>query len=259
MRDLYAQIERAAAAPVDVLVRGETGTGKELIARELHRLSPRAAAVRRREHGRRRRVAGRVRAVRARQGAFTGAAADRKGVFEQADGGTLFLDEIGDMPRPAQTKILRALQERTGAAGRVEPPGAGGRAGRVGHPPGPDPGDRRRPLPAGPVLPDQGGRADRSRRCGAGREDVVLLANYFLDRVGAHRPAGGPAAPTAAVPRRFAPDAVDALLAHPWPGNVRELEQAVTAAAAMAASAEVRAIDLGLPSAAADGGGVRPA
>ena len=121
MRDLYAQIERAAAAPVDVLVRGETGTGKELIARELHRSSPRSAGPF---------VAVNTAAIAESlaeselfghaKGAFTGAAADRKGVFEQADGGTLFLDEIGDMPRPAQTKILRALQERT-----VQPVGSG--------------------------------------------------------------------------------------------------------------------------------------
>ncbi|MDB5296631.1 MAG: glnG, partial [Phycisphaerales bacterium] len=231
MRDLYAQIGRAAAAPVDVLIRGETGTGKELIARELHRLSPRAAGPF---------VAVNTAAVAESlaeselfghaKGAFTGAAADRKGVFEQADGGTLFLDEIGDMPRPAQTKILRALQERT-----VQPVGSS-RQVRVDvrvvtatHQ------DLTRAIADGHFRQDLYYRIKgveltvpplRSRR-----EDVVLLADYFLDRLG---PADG-------VPRRLAADAVDALLAHDWPGNVRELEQAVTAAAAMAASAVVRA------------------
>jgi DNA-binding NtrC family response regulator len=113
MRDLFALIGRAAAAPVDVLICGETGTGKELIARELHRLSPRAAgpfvavntaAIA--ESLAESELFGHVR------GAFTGADRDRTGVFQQAHGGTLFLDEIGDMPLAAQAKILRALQER---------------------------------------------------------------------------------------------------------------------------------------------------
>ena len=251
MRDLYAQIERAAAAPVDVLVRGETGTGKELIARELHRSSPRSAGPF---------VAVNTSAIAESlaeselfghaKGAFTGAAADRKGVFEQADGGTLFLDEIGDMPRPAQTKVLRALQERT-----VQPVGSS-RQVRVDvrvvsatHQ------DLTRAIADGHFRQDLYYRIKgveltvpplRSRR-----EDVVLLANYFLDRLAARGPRGGPPAQ----PRRFAPDAVDALLAHTWPGNVRELEQAVTAAGAMAASAEVRAADLGLSSAGVDGTG----
>ncbi len=96
-----------------MLIRGETGTGKELIACELHRLSDRAdkpfvavntAAIA--EALAESELFGHV------KGAFTGADANRAGVFEQANGGTLFLDEIGDMPLPAQTKILRALQER---------------------------------------------------------------------------------------------------------------------------------------------------
>ena len=245
MRELYAQIERAAAAPVDVLVRGETGTGKELIARELHRLSPRAAgpfvavntaAVA--ESLAESELFGHVR------GAFTGAAADRKGVFEQADGGTLFLDEVGDMPRAAQAKILRALQERT-----VQPVGSS-RGVRVDvrvvsatHQ------DLTKAIADGHFRQDLYYRIKgvelfvpplRSRR-----EDVILLANYFLDR---------PSSSTdpAAQPRwRLSADATDALLAHAWPGNVRELEHAVTAAAAMARSPDdtIRAADLALPSA----------
>src|SRR5262249_44501490 len=114
MRDLFERMTRAARAPLDILIRGETGTGKELIAREIHRLSGRAngpfvavntAAIS--ESLMESELFGHVR------GSFTGAHADRRGVFEQADGGTLFLDEIGDMPLPAQAKILRALQERT--------------------------------------------------------------------------------------------------------------------------------------------------
>ncbi|MDP6060226.1 MAG: sigma 54-interacting transcriptional regulator, partial [Pirellulaceae bacterium] len=99
MRDLFSQLERAARAPIDILVRGETGTGKELIAREIHRLSDRSngpfvavntAAIA--ESLAESELFGHVR------GAFTGADTERQGVFEQANGGTLFLDEIGDMP-----------------------------------------------------------------------------------------------------------------------------------------------------------------
>src|SRR5262249_23773847 len=113
MRALFGQIERVARASVDVLIRGETGTGKELIAREIHRLSTRAsgpfvpvntAAIA--ESLAESELFGHVR------GAFTGADTNRQGYFEQANGGTLFLDEIGDMPLAAQTKILRSLQER---------------------------------------------------------------------------------------------------------------------------------------------------
>src|SRR2546427_12755221 len=103
-------MERVAKARVDLLIRGETGTGKELIAREIHRLSDRTAgpfvpvntaAIA--ESLAESELFGHVR------GAFTGADANRQGYFEQAGGGTLFLDEIGDMPLPAQTKILRTL------------------------------------------------------------------------------------------------------------------------------------------------------
>ena len=242
MRELYGQIERVAAAPVDVLIRGETGTGKELIARELHRLGPRSggpfvavntAAVA--ESLAESELFGHV------KGAFTGADANRKGVFEQADGGTLFLDEIGDMPRAAQTKILRALQERT-----VQPVG-GTRTVCVDvcvitatHQ------DLAKAIAEGHFRQDLYYRVKgvelfvpplRSRR-----EDVVLLANYFLERLSVQQ--GSAAQP----PPRLAPDAVDALLAHPWPGNVRELEQTIRAAAALARSPEtLTAADLALP------------
>ena len=248
MRDLYALIERAAAAPVDVLIRGETGTGKELIARELHRLSPRAGGPF---------VAVNTAAVAESlaeselfghaKGAFTGAAADRRGVFEQADGGTLFLDEVGDMPKPAQAKILRALQERT-----VQPVGSSRqvkvdvRVVSATHQ------DLGKAIAGGHFRQDLYYRLKgvelvvpplRNRR-----EDVLVLANYFLDRLGT----GGAAAGEI---RRFTAAAADALLAHAWPGNVRELEHAVTAAAAMAAGAEIRPVDLGLASATGAGGG----
>ncbi|TXH66702.1 MAG: response regulator, partial [Lysobacteraceae bacterium] len=112
MRTLFRAIGRLAQAPLGVLITGETGTGKELVARALHRESPRAH---------RPFVALNTAAIPANLleselfdhevGAFTGAARRHHGRFEQADGGTLFLDEIGDMPLPLQTRLLRVLAE----------------------------------------------------------------------------------------------------------------------------------------------------
>jgi transcriptional regulator with GAF, ATPase, and Fis domain len=113
MRRIYAIIERVAPTAATVLVCGETGTGKELVARAIHELSPRAAgplipvdcasiAPNLLESE----LFGHVR------GAFSGATSDRKGLFEQADGGTLFLDEIGELPLSMQAKLLRVLESR---------------------------------------------------------------------------------------------------------------------------------------------------
>ena len=219
MRELFAQMQRLARAPVDILIRGETGTGKELIAREIHRLSERAAGPF---------VAVNTAAIAAGlaeselfghvKGAFTGADANRQGCFEQAHGGSLFLDEIGDMPVPAQTKVLRALQERT-----VQPVGSN-RAVKVDvriitatHQ------DLERAMAEGLFRQDLFFRIMgvdlhvpplRSRH-----EDIILLANYFLQRLASRNP------PT----KHLAPDAVDRLLTYAWPGNVRELEHVIAA------------------------------
>jgi DNA-binding NtrC family response regulator len=236
MQDLYRRLERIARAPVDVLLRGETGTGKELIAREIHRLSARAAGPF---------IAVNCAAIPETlmeselfghvKGAFTGADSPRVGCFEQAHNGTLFLDEIGDMPAAAQAKILRALQERT-----VRPLGSS-RTVQV---------DVRiitatlqdldRSIAEGHFRQDLYYRIKgvelfvpplRSRH-----EDILLLANYFLDRLDGKLPT---------VPR-LAADAVDRLLSYSWPGNVRELEHVLTAAATLANATEIRAADLPL-------------
>ncbi len=109
---MIAMARKVAASPSAVLIRGESGTGKELLAAAIHaRQPPRGAAVR--QGPLRGPVAepARERAVRPRQGGFTGADRDRIGRFEQANGGTLFLDEIGDINLEVQTKLLRVLQE----------------------------------------------------------------------------------------------------------------------------------------------------
>ncbi|HET7499574.1 MAG TPA: sigma 54-interacting transcriptional regulator [Kofleriaceae bacterium] len=114
MRRVYAILERLAHTDATVLVQGETGTGKDVLARSLHAASPRAAhpfvavdcgAIP--EHLVESELFGHVR------GAFTGATSDRVGVFEEADGGTLFLDEIGEMPVALQPKLLRAIESRS--------------------------------------------------------------------------------------------------------------------------------------------------
>lgn len=237
MRQLYQQMVRAARAPVDILIRGETGTGKELIAREIHRLSPRASGPF---------IAVNTAAIAEslaeselfghKRGAFTGADRDREGVFEQADGGTLFLDEIGDMPVAAQTRILRALQERS-----IQPVGSTAqiqvdvRIVCATHQ------DLEEAISAGQFRQDLYYRIRgielRVPPLRARREDILLLADYFLERATGQ---------TTTTPPRLAGDAVDVLLSHSWPGNVRELQQMLTAAAAMTETEEIHSVDLGL-------------
>ncbi len=236
MRDLFSQLQRAARAPIAILVRGETGTGKELIAREIHRLSDRSdgpfvavntAAIA--ESLAESELFGHVR------GAFTGADVERHGVFEQADGGTLFLDEIGDMPLPTQTKILRALQEREiQRVGSAKPIPVDVRVITATHQ------DLAVAIEEGRFRQDLYFRIrgiellvpPLRRR----REDIILLASYFLDRL---------ASKTGATPQ-LGSHAVDRLLSHHWPGNVRELEQVITSAAVMAEEGQIRVADLGL-------------
>lgn len=237
MQQLFHQMQRAAQAPIDILLRGETGTGKELIARELHRLSDRAqgpfvavntAAIA--ESLAESELFGHV------KGAFTGAQADRCGVFEQAHRGTLFLDEIGDMPLPAQTKILRALQERT-----VQPVGAAQAvsvdvrvicATHQNLEEAIEAGDFRRDLYYRIRGVELHAPPLRKRQ-----EDILILANYFLERL---------AARSRTPVRTFSSGAVKQMLNYTWPGNVRELEQAVTAAAAMAEGETIEVGDLAI-------------
>jgi DNA-binding NtrC family response regulator len=244
MRELFYQMQRAARASIDILIRGETGTGKELVAREIHRLSDRSggpfvavntAAIA--ESLAESELFGHVR------GAFTGAIIDRAGVFEQADGGTLFLDEIGDMPLPAQIKILRALQDRCiQRVGATQPIRVDVRVITATH------------QNLEEAIIEKRFRQDLFYRIKGvelhvpplrnRREDIVLLANHFLERCCGANP--GPA--------ELDHTAVDRLLAYSWPGNVRELQHALTAAAAMASAGFIRGTDLPLGPAAAAAG-----
>ncbi|HZY02318.1 MAG TPA: sigma 54-interacting transcriptional regulator [Anaeromyxobacteraceae bacterium] len=237
MREVFRRIEKVAATDVSVLVSGETGTGKELVAREIHRRSGRAqgpfvavncAAIP--EGLLESELFGHV------KGAFTGAVATRAGRFQAAHGGTLFLDEVGEMPGSLQVKLLRALQERTVV--------------KVGDT-RPEPVDIRVVAATNKVLEEEIAR-------GAFREDlyyrlnvvsihlpplrergddVAVIARYFLQRY---------AREYASRARSFAPAALVAMRKYRWPGNIRELENRVKKAVVLAEGPLVTAQDLDL-------------
>lgn len=227
MRDVYSLIERVAASAVDVLVTGETGTGKELVARAIHSASRRAdgpfvpvdcgaipdALLESELFGHER-------------GAFTGADARRMGLIEFADGGTLFLDEVGELPLPLQAKLLRVLQER-----RVRRVGARQE----------NPVDVRvvaatsRPIDR--MVADGAFRRDLFYRINVVRidlpplrdrgDDIGLLAEFFANRAAQEmgRPVGG-----------LSTDVYQVLAGYHWPGNVRELQNVVRRAIALTRS-----------------------
>ena len=240
MRRVMAQVERVAASETRVCIQGETGTGKELVARTLHERSARAAGPF---------VTLNCAAVPAElieselfgheKGSFTGAAGRHLGKFEQAQHGTIFLDEIGDMPLAMQAKLLRVLEE-----GEVERIG-GERAITV---------DVRvvvathRDLEA--QVRDGKFRQDLFHRVFVfplrlpplreRREDIPALVEHFALQVSAIN---------GWKPIHFTSDAMTALQDYPWPGNVRELRNAVERLMLLATSNEVTAetVALGLP------------
>src|SRR6478735_1707270 len=218
MRDLRERVLRAARSSASVLVHGERGTGKELVARAIHRASPRAKAVLERLN---------CAAVPAElieselfgheAGAFTGATKQRIGKFERAHGGTLFLDEVGDMPLGMQSKLLRVLQEREleRIGGNetlkidVRVVAATNRDLRAACEKGDFRADLFDRLNVVPIeLPPLRAR----------REDIALLAKTFFELA---RTAN--ARPT----MTLADDALAAMARHSFPGNVRELRNLV--------------------------------
>jgi len=249
MRALFRAIGRLAQAPLSVLITGETGTGKELVAHALHHESPRA---------RKPFVALNTAAIPAElleselfgheAGAFTGASRRHIGRFEQADGGTLFLDEIGDMPLPLQTRLLRVLAEgeffRVGGRELIR---VDVRVIAATH------------QPLEQLVTEGRFRADLLHRLDVVRlqlpplrerlGDVPQLAENFLAL--ATRKLDTPA-------KRFSPAALEALQAYAWPGNVRELENVCWRLAALAPGDVITVADLdgalGRHGAAAGGG-----
>jgi two-component system NtrC family response regulator len=218
MREVHKRIGLAAANAMPVLVLGETGTGKEMVARALHRYSARAE---------RPFVAVNCSAIPKElleselfghvRGAFTGATGERPGCFRAADGGVLLLDEIGDMALDVQAKILRALQE-----GEVTPLGSHKtvkvdvRVVAATH------RDLAAAVREGRFREDLLYRLDvLSIRMPPLRErlaDIIPLAEHFLSRAAMSDTPHSPDAPKA-----LSAEAAQRLLSHPWPGNVREL------------------------------------
>jgi DNA-binding NtrC family response regulator len=224
MRAVYALIARAAELESTVLVTGETGTGKELVARAIHDAGPRKEypfvpvncgalpheLIESELFGHAR-------------GAFTGAGENRRGLFEEAGRGTLFLDEIGELPLSVQVKLNRALQNREiRRVGESTPRRFEARMIAATH------RDLKAEIAAGRFREDLFYRLNvfpihvpplRERR-----EDVPLLAAHFLEKV-------------AGTLRRelegFEPETLRLLIGHSWPGNIRELENAVERAAAI--------------------------
>jgi two-component system, NtrC family, response regulator GlrR len=225
MEDLLAQARRVAASDASVCIFGASGTGKELLARAIHRASPRAGAPF---------VAVNCGAIPEglleselfghKKGSFTGAVADRRGLFQAAQGGTLFLDEIGDMPLPLQVKLLRALEER-----KVRPVGSHEsheidvRVICATH------RKLEERIASGEFREDLYYRLNVVKlyipTLAERREDIPLLANHFLSRL-AERYRKGRLA--------LAPEAMQLLVSAPWPGNVRQLLNVIEQAVALA-------------------------
>lgn len=225
MIDVFLRIRRAAPHFRTALITGATGTGKELVARALHRLSPVAAA--------RMAVCNCSAIVETLfeselfgyvKGAFTGAQQDKIGLFEYANGGTIFLDEIGDMPLATQSKLLRVLENREFQ--RVGSPAT--RRTDV-HVVAATNRDLRDLMARGQFREDLYYRLSmieiRLPRLADRREDLPLLERYFVEKF---------AAQYGKTIRGVAPRAQIVLARYGWPGNVRELENVLGHACMMA-------------------------
>jgi len=237
LQQVFRRVEKVAAADINVLITGETGTGKELFAREIHRRSNRTegpfivvncGAIP--ENLMESELFGHVR------GAFTGAVSTRQGSFQAANGGTLFLDEIGETPLALQVKLLRALQERVVVkVGDTKPESV----------------DIR-------VLAATNRDLDASIKEGTFREDlyyrlnvvnlhlpplrergddIVILAKYLLKKY---------AAEFDAKVNGFTPKALEAMRNYDWPGNVRQLENRIKKAIVLADKTLIGPDDLDL-------------
>jgi two-component system, NtrC family, response regulator GlrR len=227
MEDLLAQARRVAASDASVCIFGQSGTGKELLARAIHRASPRAE---------RPFVAVNCGAIPEglleselfghKKGSFTGAVADRRGLFQAAQDGTLFLDEVGDMPLSLQVKLLRALEERTvRPVGSHESHDIDVRVISATH------RKLEERIAAGEFREDLYYRLNVVKltipALAERREDIPLLANHFLGRLAERY-------------RRsrlgFSPEAMQLLVSAPWPGNVRQLLNVLEQAVALAST-----------------------
>jgi transcriptional regulator with PAS, ATPase and Fis domain len=237
MQQVFRKVEKIAPTDISVLITGETGTGKELIAREVHVRSPRTGkpfitincgAIP--ENLLESELFGHV------KGAFTGAVSNKQGKFQAADGGTLFLDEIGEMALDLQVKILRAIQERVVIrVGDTRPENVDIRILAATN------RDLEKEIAAGRFREDLYYRLNvvnvhlpplRERG-----EDVLVIARYLLSRY---------AREFDAKVKGFSPNATVAIRKYNWPGNIRELENRIKKAVVLCDSSVIGPDDLGL-------------
>ena len=236
VRSLVDKVSRSMAP---VLVSGESGTGKELVARAIHEVSVRAGHPF---------IAVNCSAIPEqlleaeffgyRKGAFTGAMEDREGFFQAANGGTLFLDEIGDLPLPMQSKLLRAIQERSvRSVGAVTEVPVNVRLLSATHK------DLAAEVQAGQFRQDLYYRLNviqiRVPPLRERLEDLVAISERVLENIA--RDAG------VSPPPRLTRDALVHLERYPFPGNVRELENLLHRAVALSGGEAIDVFDLGLP------------
>jgi transcriptional regulator with GAF, ATPase, and Fis domain len=237
MQAVFRKVEKIAATDISVLITGETGTGKELIAREIHNRSPRTGkpfitincgAIP--ENLLESELFGHV------KGAFTGAVANKQGKFQAADTGTLFLDEIGEMPIELQVKLLRAIQEKVVfRVGDTRPENVDIRILAATN------RELEKEIANGRFREDLYYRLNvvnvelpplRMRG-----EDVLVIARYLLSRY---------AREYDAKVKGFSPNAAVAIRKHNWPGNIRELENRIKKAIVLCESTVIGPDDLGL-------------
>ncbi|MHB1566439.1 MAG: nitrogen regulation protein NR(I) [Acidiferrobacter sp.] len=235
MQEVFRAIGRLSSSHITVLINGESGTGKELVARALHNHSPRTRNAF---------IALNIAAIPAglleselfghERGAFTGALAQRRGRFEQADGGTLFLDEIGDMPAELQTRLLRVLSDgqfyRVGGCEKIH---TNVRVIAATHQ------HLEQRVAEGQFREDLFHRLNVIRihvpPLRERRQDIPLLVRHFLTQA---------ADELRVESKRLAPEAEQYLCKLPWPGNVRQLENMCRWLTVMAPGRTVRVADL---------------
>lgn len=235
MLSIFDLIQRVAPTNANVLIQGDSGTGKEMVARAIHQLGPRKDKAF---------VAINCTAIPDSlleselfghaKGSFTGAIQRKKGLFEEAEGGVIFLDEIGDMDLSLQSKILRVLQEkRIRAVGDNAEKAVDVRIIAATH----------KDLKA--AIRDGRFREDLYYRLSVipilipplrhRQDDIALLAHYFLDKANAHNGTSI---------KNFSPEAIQTLISLPWEGNVRELENVIERAVVLCRTTTIERCDI---------------
>ena len=237
-QQLLSLIEKVAPSNATALIKGETGTGKELVARHLHNLSPRRegpfAAI---NCGAFSEALVESELFGHERGAFTGAVGSKKGWFETANGGTLFLDEIGDLPLSTQVKLLRVLQER-----QVIPIGS------------------RRPVPIDVrLIAATNVNLTEAVKAGRFREDLYYRIKVVPIEIPPLRERKGDILPLVehflevyrnrlhTTKPELTPETVNNLVDYPWPGNIRELENVIHRALLVCDGRTMKVSDLSLP------------